>query len=178
MERLIARVAQANPVPADGPSDEAEAERVMQRVLSAAVEQRVPRRAGLRSVAAFAASVVVVVVVVAVALLGHGRTTATSARSAPAQSGSFTLITPSRVRNPPAISVPPGMLTIASLGVHHGVRYYIYGQRIRFERRLYFCLFVGNRSGSAQACQCFCSHITRLSPRDWASASQSWTAAE
>jgi hypothetical protein len=154
---VVARVADANPVAQVGrPSsrDEAEAERVLQRVLDAAGKQRSarPRAMGFVSIGALAASAVIVVAVVALVTFGHGRPATTTPHRA-ARSGSFALTPKPPVRNPPAINVPPGMLVLASLGVHHGARFFIYGQRIRFEGRLYFCLFVGNQTmGSSQIC--------------------------
>jgi hypothetical protein len=157
-DRLTARIADANPIPRTIPPDSQgheEARRVMQHVLSAGDQQCSPRRLhpSFGGIAALLASTLVVVAVVAVLILEPGRRT-TSSRSAGTGSGSFLLSPPHHDHglSAPAINVPPGVLVLASLGVHDGARFFIYGQRIRFEGRLYFCYSVGNQTGASQIC--------------------------
>lgn len=56
------------------------------------------------------------------------------------------------VRSDPVISLPPGKLILATLRLRSGARYFIYGQRVRFQGRQYFCLSAGNPNGSFQTC--------------------------
>lgn len=55
-------------------------------------------------------------------------------------------------RSYPIISLPPGKLILARLRLRSGAPYFIYGQRIRFQGGLYFCLSAGNPNGSFQTC--------------------------
>ena len=64
-----------------------------------------------------------------------------------------TALHPSRaVRSDPVTSLPPGRLILATLRLRSGAPYFIYGQRIRFQGRQYFCLSAGNPNGSFQTC--------------------------
>ena len=56
------------------------------------------------------------------------------------------------VRSDPVTSLPPGKLILATLRLRSGAPYFIYGQRIRFQGRQYFCLSAGNPNGSFQTC--------------------------
>lgn len=52
----------------------------------------------------------------------------------------------------PITSLAPGKVILARLHLHSGAPYFIYGQRIRFQHRLYFCLSAGSATGSFQTC--------------------------
>lgn len=54
---------------------------------------------------------------------------------------------------PPAINLPPGVVTVARLRLPNGAPFSLTLQRIRFERRQYLCLAVIQGSGTSQACQ-------------------------
>ena len=58
----------------------------------------------------------------------------------------------STARSYPITSLAPGRLILARLRLRDGAPYFIYGQRIRFQQRLYFCLSAGNARGSFQTC--------------------------
>ena len=60
--------------------------------------------------------------------------------------------TSTRSRSYPITSLPPGKLILARLRLRLGAPYFIYGQRIRFQGRRYFCLSAGNPTGSFQTC--------------------------
>ncbi|MGO9903717.1 MAG: hypothetical protein ACLP0J_29545 [Solirubrobacteraceae bacterium] len=55
-------------------------------------------------------------------------------------------------RSYPITSLPPGKLILATLRLRSGGLYFIHGQRICFQARLYFCLSAGNPNGSFQTC--------------------------
>jgi hypothetical protein len=55
-------------------------------------------------------------------------------------------------RSYPITSLPPGRLILVRLRLRSGAPYFIYGQRIRFQGRRYFCLSAGNPDGSFQTC--------------------------
>jgi hypothetical protein len=154
-DRVTGLIADANPVPGTSPrspQELAEAERVMQRVLSAAWNPSARTiRGSLGSIAAAAGSVLVAAIVVVVVLHGHARPVPGSHPVTPS-SGSFPFTSTQNGLGSPAIDVPPGRLALANLGVHNGASYLIYGQRIRFIGRLYFCFSGGNSTGGFQIC--------------------------
>lgn len=55
-------------------------------------------------------------------------------------------------RSHPITSLAPGKLVLVRLRLRSGAPYFIYGQRIRFRRRVYFCLSAGDARGSFQTC--------------------------
>ena len=171
-DRLLASIAEANPVTADAqldPEARAEALRVRARVLAAAGGERRRRPARLRPAAALVASLALVLGVAGLVLAGHeGRgghaghavrlSRGLAGGGGPGLTGVYGQRRPSVLPwwhvpgSKKLVSVAPGRIAIVRVRLPSGGRYFIYGQRIRFWGRLYFCLSAGDADGSFQSC--------------------------